>query len=133
MGVFDKLFGTRSQREIKKIQPTVDRILAMEDEYKALSEEALTDEEYNKLQELKEFTGMDGSRVIRRLLNLEKLKEKPSPETLKVLRELRYIKDNLDQISRVARKNNPECIETIAEIRKEYHYIKKALYDYCIN
>ena len=41
MGVFDKLFGTRSQREIKKIQPTVDRILAMEDEYKALSEEAL--------------------------------------------------------------------------------------------
>ncbi len=93
----------------------------------------LTDEEYNKLQELKEFTGMDGSRVTRRLLNLEKLKEKPSPETLKVLRELRYIKNNLDQISRVARKNNPECIETIAEIRKEYHYIKKALYDYCIN
>lgn len=93
----------------------------------------LTDEEYYKLQELKEFTGMDGSRVTRRLLNLEKLKEKPSPETLKVLRELRYIKNNLDQISRVARKNNPECIETIAEIRKEYHYIKKALYDYCIN
>ena len=51
----------------------------------------LTDAEYNKLQELKEFTGMDGSTVIRRLLNLEKLKEKPSPETLKVLRELRYI------------------------------------------
>ncbi len=41
MGLFDKLFGTRSQREIKKIQPTVDRILALEDEYKALSEEAL--------------------------------------------------------------------------------------------
>ena len=93
----------------------------------------LTDEEYNKLQELKEFTGMDGSRVIRRLLNLEKLKEKPSPETLKVLRELRYIKNNLDQISRVARKYNPECIETIDKIRKEYYYIKKALYDFCIN
>ena len=41
MGVFDKIFGTRSQREIKKIQPTVDKILALEDEYKALSEEAL--------------------------------------------------------------------------------------------
>lgn len=93
----------------------------------------LTDEEYNKLQELKEFTGMDGSRVIRRLLNLEKLKEKPSPETLKVLRELCYIKNNLDQISRVTRKNNPECIEPIDKIRKEYHYIKKALYDHCIN
>ena len=41
MGLFDKLFGTRSQREIKKIQPLVDRILAMEEEYKALSEDAL--------------------------------------------------------------------------------------------
>ena len=93
----------------------------------------LNDEEYNKLQELKEFTGMDASRIVRSLLNLEKLKEKPSPETLKVLTELRYIKNNLDQISKVARKNNPECIETIDEIRKEYHYLKKALYDYCIN
>lgn len=93
----------------------------------------LTDEEYNKLQELKEFTGMDGSRVIRRLLNLEKLKEKPSPETLKVLRELRYIKNNLDQISRVSRKHSPECVNDIDEIRKDYHYIKKALFDYCIN
>ena len=41
MGLFDKLFGTRSQREIKKLQPTVDKILALEEEYKALSEEAL--------------------------------------------------------------------------------------------
>ena len=41
MGLFDKLFGTRSQRELKKIQPTVDKILALEEPYKALSEEAL--------------------------------------------------------------------------------------------
>ena len=41
MGLFDKIFGTRSQREIKKIQPTVDKILALEQEYKNLSEEAL--------------------------------------------------------------------------------------------
>ena len=41
MGLFDKLFGTRSQREIKKIQPTVDKILALETEYKDLSEEQL--------------------------------------------------------------------------------------------
>ena len=41
MGLFDKLFGTRSQREIKKIQPIVDKILAMEAEYKALSDEEL--------------------------------------------------------------------------------------------
>jgi len=38
MGLFDKLFGTRSQRELKKIQPTVDKILSLEDEYRELSE-----------------------------------------------------------------------------------------------
>ena len=41
MGLFTKIFGTRSQREIKKIQPIVDKILALEAEYTALSEEAL--------------------------------------------------------------------------------------------
>ncbi len=41
MGLMTKLFGTRSQRELKKIQPTVDAVLALEDEYKNLSEEAL--------------------------------------------------------------------------------------------
>ena len=41
MGLIEKLFGTRSQRELKKIQPTVDKILALEDSYKNLSEEEL--------------------------------------------------------------------------------------------
>jgi len=41
MGLLTKLFGTRSEREIKKIQPLVDKILSMEAEYAALSEEAL--------------------------------------------------------------------------------------------
>ena len=29
MGIITKLFGTRSQREIKRIQPIVDKILAL--------------------------------------------------------------------------------------------------------
>ena len=37
MGLVSKIFGTRSQREIKKIQPLVDKILSLEAEYKALS------------------------------------------------------------------------------------------------
>ena len=41
MGLITKLFGTRSQREIKQIQPLVNKILALEEEYKALSEEEL--------------------------------------------------------------------------------------------
>ena len=41
MGLFTKMFGTRSQRELKKIQPLVDRVLQLEEEYTALSEDAL--------------------------------------------------------------------------------------------
>jgi len=41
MGFFDKLFGTRSQREVKRLQPLLDQILSLEEEYKALSEEQL--------------------------------------------------------------------------------------------
>ena len=50
MGLFTKLFGTRSEREIKKIQPTVDKILSMEGEFKALSETELK----SKTQEFKD-------------------------------------------------------------------------------
>ena len=41
MGLITKLFGTRSQREVKKLQPTVDKILALEETYANLSEDAL--------------------------------------------------------------------------------------------
>ena len=41
MGLFTKLFGTRSEREIKQIRPIVDKILGLEAEYRNLSEEAL--------------------------------------------------------------------------------------------
>ena len=41
MGLLTKMFGTRSQREIKKIQPLVDKILSLEEEYKALSDNQL--------------------------------------------------------------------------------------------
>ena len=41
MGLITKLFGTRSQRELKKIQPTVDKILSLEELYKNLSDEEL--------------------------------------------------------------------------------------------
>ncbi len=41
MGLITKIFGTRSQREIKRLQPTVDKILALEQEYRNLSEEEL--------------------------------------------------------------------------------------------
>ena len=41
MGLITKIFGTRSQRELKKIQPLVDKILALEEPYSQISEEEL--------------------------------------------------------------------------------------------
>ena len=41
MGLITKIFGTRSQRELKRIQPMVDSILALEETYAALSEDEL--------------------------------------------------------------------------------------------
>ena len=41
MGLLTKVFGTYSERELKSIYPIVDRIEALEDEYKALSDAEL--------------------------------------------------------------------------------------------
>ena len=41
MGLINKIFGTRSQREVKALTPIVDKIEALSDEYKALSDQQL--------------------------------------------------------------------------------------------
>ena len=41
MGLFTKMFGTRSEREVKKLMPTVQRIEALAPEMKTLSDEQL--------------------------------------------------------------------------------------------
>ena len=41
MGLFTKIFGTYSQRELKSIYPIVDKITALEDEYKQLTDAEL--------------------------------------------------------------------------------------------
>ena len=41
MGLFDKLFGSYSDRELKRITPIADKIEALADEYAAMSDEAL--------------------------------------------------------------------------------------------
>ena len=41
MGLIQKIFGTYSQRELKSIYPTADKIEALEEEYRALTDEQL--------------------------------------------------------------------------------------------
>ena len=42
MSIFDKMFGTHSERELKRIYPIVDKIEAMEPDFEKLSDEELT-------------------------------------------------------------------------------------------
>ena len=41
MGIIEKIFGTHSENELKRIYPIVDRIEALEPEMQALSDEEL--------------------------------------------------------------------------------------------
>ncbi len=43
MGILSALFGTYSKRELKRIQPICDRVLALEDKYKNYTDEQLRD------------------------------------------------------------------------------------------
>ena len=41
MGLFTKLFGTRSEREVKKLEPQVEAVMALEEPYKKLTDQDL--------------------------------------------------------------------------------------------
>ena len=54
MGIFEKVFGTHSEKEIKRIQPLVDKVLALDESMQALSDEQLrgkTDEFKKRLSD----------------------------------------------------------------------------------
>ena len=54
MGLIDKMFGTHSQREVKRITPIVDKIEALREEMCSLSDQELrnkTDEFKQRLSE----------------------------------------------------------------------------------
>ena len=71
MGLITKLFGTRSEREVKKLQPTIELIESLGEEMKALSDEALR----NKTEEFK--TRYENGETLEQLL----------PEAFAVCRE----------------------------------------------
>ena len=50
MGLFQKMFGSRSEKEIKRVIPLQQKVLALEEEYKALTDDQLK----NKTAEFKE-------------------------------------------------------------------------------
>ncbi len=59
MGLLTKLFGSYSDREVKKLSPIADQVLALEPEYKALSDEALQAKTGQFRQRLAQGEGLD--------------------------------------------------------------------------
>ena len=74
MGLFEKIFGTPSAKELKKIEPIVDEVMSLEDKYKALSDEDLK----NKTLEFKEL--LNGGKTLDDIL----------PEAFAAIREADY-------------------------------------------
>ena len=74
MGLFEKVFGTPSTKELKKIEPIVDEVMSLEDKYKALSDEDLK----NKTLEFKEL--LNGGKTLDDIL----------PEAFAAIREADY-------------------------------------------
>ena len=59
MGIIEKIFGTHSENELKRIYPIVDRIEALEPEMKALSDEELRGKTREFKDRLKEGETLD--------------------------------------------------------------------------
>ncbi len=58
-GLLEKLFGTYSERELKKIQPLVDKVLSYEEEYKALTDSQLKEKTPEFKERLKKGETLD--------------------------------------------------------------------------
>lgn len=63
MKIVDKIFGTHSQREVKRISSLVDKIEALRPEMQALSDEALRGKTAEYKKRLEEGAALDLSLI----------------------------------------------------------------------
>ncbi len=59
MSIFEKVFGTHSERELKKIQPTVDAVLSLREKMASLSDDELKAQTVKFKRELSEGKNLD--------------------------------------------------------------------------
>ena len=59
MGLFDKIFGTYSERELKRIRPIADKVLALSDEMEKLSDAELKQKTFEFKERLKNGETLD--------------------------------------------------------------------------
>ena len=68
MSLTDKLFGTHSDRELKKIKPLVDGILALDEQMQALSDNGLLSVFVGMLTDSRSFLSFPRHEYFRRIL-----------------------------------------------------------------
>ncbi len=59
MGLFDKIFGTYSERELKRVRPIADKVLALSDEMEKLSDKELKQKTFEFKERLKNGETLD--------------------------------------------------------------------------
>ncbi|MBQ8724545.1 MAG: preprotein translocase subunit SecA, partial [Oscillospiraceae bacterium] len=59
MGIFSRLFGSYSTRELARIEPIKNKVLALEDEFKALSDAELKQKTYDFRERLETGETLD--------------------------------------------------------------------------
>ena len=59
MGLFDKVFGTYSERELKRVKPIADEVMALDEKMQALSDKELRAKTDEFRQRLKDGEDLD--------------------------------------------------------------------------
>lgn len=103
---FAKIFGSKSDRDLKKIQPYVDQIKSFEDELKALSDDELKDRTKAFRQKISEAVA-----PIEEELN-ELRKKMNDPQSDMTFEERRELGDEMDTIEK-------EWLETLEDVLDE--------------
>ena len=57
MGILSKIFPDRNARELSKVRKIADKVVALEDKFKSMSDEQLAAEKARLLRQLKEGEG----------------------------------------------------------------------------
>ena len=70
MGLLDKVFGTYSQREVKKIRPLADKVIALEDEYRKKTLKQVVDKYFDN-----SYTRVVSTLIEEEALTLDELQE----------------------------------------------------------
>ena len=83
MGLISKIFGTRSEREVKKLKPLVDRIEALGEEMKKLSDEQLRDKLGQR--EAGEVLGMTKSQIFFKITLMQMIKRIVPPMSNEII------------------------------------------------